>query len=153
MSEDIKMTNFQHTYATAFRKDLSINTSLHYNQDMAYKFRFRVLSPLVNYVVNLISQRKLMPLTLAGPNLILNCESKIVKKKLPRMHIRPLVSRKVWVAFHMPKSSLLKCFSLDACPSPTSCNFPFAFKVQPKCSSPSPSMWSSPWPAHSPWQR
>lgn len=27
---------------------------------MAYKFRFRVLFPLVKYVVNLISQRKVM---------------------------------------------------------------------------------------------
>lgn len=89
------MTNFQHTYATAFRKDLSINASLHYNQDMAYKFRFRVLFPLVKYVVNLISQRKLMPLTLAGPNLVLNCESKNVKKKLPSMQVRPFISRKV----------------------------------------------------------
>lgn len=89
------MTNFQHTYATAFRKDLSINASLHCNQDMAYKLRFRVLFPLVKYVVNLISQRKLMPLTLARPNLILNCESKNVKKKLPSMQVRPFISRKV----------------------------------------------------------
>lgn len=79
-----------------------------------------------------------MTLTLAWPNLILKCESKNVKEELPRMQVRPFISRKVqWGSIPHAQAFTIKMFYFGYMSlTHMSWQFSFPFKIQPKGSPP-----------------